>query len=473
MGVDRLHAVLGAALAVPGADEVEARAVHAWGGLARFARSAIHQHVATDDTSISVRVVTAGRIGVVSTNDATPEGAAAAAARALAAARLSPPDERFPGLAGPTPLPTVGRRYDEATAAASPGRRAEAVAQLLARLGPGQEGAGAIATGATEVALVTTAGARLHALSSRAAASAVVMDGGATGGGANGGDATDGGPSGGGATGFGATGGGASGHGEDSAVALDALDPGDVGARAAETATAAVDPVPVDPGTYQVVLLPAAVATLLDHLASAFSAKEHAEGRSPFSGHLGEACVSPLLDLADDALGQGALGAPFDGEGTPRQRVQLLSGGAALGLVHDRTTAAVAGAESTGHGYPAPNPFGPYPGHLVLAPGASSVDELVAGIDQGLMITRFWYTRDVNPKRTLITGMTRDGTFLIDGGRRGRPVRNLRYNQSILEALASCDGVGDTLRASSDEGSDIRSPALRLRSFTFTSASDH
>ncbi len=443
LGPEHLHSVLDAALAVGGVDEVEARAVHAWGGLARFARNAIHQHVATDDTCVSVRVVVDGRVGVASTNDATPSGAMAAAVRARAAARLSPPDPTYAGLAGPAPLPVVGGRFDERTAAASPARRAEAVARLLARLRPGQEAAGAISTGATEVALVTTSGARLHALATSATAATVVM------------------------------GGGASGHGEDSAVGLDHLDPAAVGARAAETAAAAVDPGAVDPGHYQVVLLPSAVATLLEHLAPAFSAKAVAEGRSPFSDGLGQACVSPLLHLADDPLGDGAFGVPFDGEGTPRRGVPLLAEGAARGVVHDRASARAAGTESTGHGLPAPNPFGPMPTHLAMAPGRSRVEELVGGIEHGLLVTRFWYTRDVNPKRTLITGMTRDGTFRIEDGRRGPPVRNLRYNQSILDALDGCDGVGDVVRSSSDEGSAIRCPALRLRSFAFSSASDH
>lgn len=448
LGAEHLHGVLDAALEIGGADAVEARATHAWGGLARFARSAVHQHVAVDDTTLSIRVVTGGRVGVASTNDATAAGAAAAAARALATARLRPPDPCFAGLAGPASLPPVGPRFDESTATVSPARRAEAVAQLLAGLGPGQEAAGAISTSATEVALATTAGACLHGLATRASASTVVMglaDGGA----------------------------GASGHAEDSSVALDDFSPVDVGARAAATAAAAVDPCTAEPGDYQVVLLPGAVATLVEHLASAFSAKVFAEGRSPFGGRMGAATVSPLLDLADDALGDGALGLPFDAEGTPKVRVALLTGGVVTGLVHDRTSAAAAGTESTGHGWAAPNPSGPAPSHLVLAPGTSPVDELVAGIDRGLLVTRFWYTRDVNPKRTLITGMTRDGTFLIEGGHRGPPVRNLRFNISIVEALGACDGVGDRTQPSSDEGADIRTPALRLRSFRFTSSSDH
>ncbi|MDP9021083.1 MAG: metallopeptidase TldD-related protein, partial [Actinomycetota bacterium] len=129
--------------------------------------------------------------------------------------------------------------------------------------------------------------------------------------------------------------------------------------------------------------------------------------------------------------------------------------------------------ESTGHALPAPNPWGPLPRHLVMAPGHWSVDDLVAGVERGLMVTRLWYTRTLNAKQTLVTGMTRDGTFRIDGGRRGPAVRNLRYNQSVLEALAGCDGVGDRLRVAVDGTSQTRAPALRLRSFRFTSVSDH
>jgi predicted Zn-dependent protease len=109
----------------------------------------------------------------------------------------------------------------------------------------------------------------------------------------------------------------------------------------------------------------------------------------------------------------------------------------------------------------------------VLAPGTSSLDDLVGGVEAGLLVTRFWYARTVNAKRTVITGMTRDGTFRIDGGVVGPPVRNLRFNQSILDALAACDGVGDVLRTCSDESSETRCPAVRVRGFTFTSSSDH
>lgn len=443
LGPDPLFDLADAALGMAGADAVEARVTHAWGALARFASSAIHQHVDGDDTVVSVRVVRGERVGVASTNDATEAGVAATAVRALAAAEASPPEVSFPGLAGPGPLADVASRFDEVTAAASPQRRAQSVAQLLGALASNQYGAGALSISASEVALATTAGARHYGAATRSAASTVV------------------------------TGGGATGHGEDANVVLDELDVAGVGRRAAEVASAAVDPVAAEPGEHDVVLMPSAVATLVDYLSGAFSGKAVAEGRSALSQRLGQMVVSPLIHLADNALDPGAFGVAFDGEGTPRQRVELLAGGRAGGVVHDRASAATAGTDSTGHGLAAPNPWGPMPGHLVLAAGESSVEDLIAGVERGLLVTRFWYTRPVNAKRTLVTGMTRDGTFRIEAGQLVGPVRNLRYNQSILGALATCDGVGDTLRPCSDEGSDIRVPALRLRSFNFTSSSDH
>jgi PmbA protein len=439
-----LEAVLDAALDTPGADEVEVRVTRSWGGLARFARSSIHQHVATEDATVAVRVAVGTQVGTASSNDATAAGAAAVAGRALAAARVAPPDPAYPGLAGPAPLPAVPRRFDPETAAASPARRAEAVARLLGALGTTQEAAGAVSSSATEAALATSAGARHLGRATRAGLSAVVSTR------------------------------AASGHTEDAAVSLDALDPAAAGAEAADTCARASDPGDVEPGTWTVVLGPSAVMTLLEHLAlTAFAGKAFNEGRSAFSGRLGETVASSLVSVADDALADGAIGLPFDDEGTPRQRVELVTDGVATGVVHDRASAAAAGLTSTGHGLAAPNPWGPLALHLVLAPGRSSVGELVGGVERGLWVTRFWYTRTVNPKQTVITGMTRDGTFLIEDGRLGAPVRNLRFNQSILEALASCDGVGDRLRTCVDELGDSRAPAVRLRSFVFTSVSDH
>lgn len=414
-------------------------------GLTRFAANVVHQHVATDDTTVAVRVVLDGRVGACTTNDTSPEGARAAVRSALAAARLTPPDPHWPGLAGPADLAPWGDRHDESTAHATPDERVAIVAQLLAQVGGDQRGAGALSTAETEIAFGTTEGAHHQARCTRAALSTVVM-----------------GPN------------GASGWAEDAGIALGGIDGSDLGARAAKICRDTVNPQPVEPGDHTVVLASPAVMTLVDHLGlCAFSGKAWTEGRSAFSGRLGDPVASPLVTIYDDALEEGAIGLPFDGEGTPKRRVELITNGIASGVVHDRASGARAGVASTGHGLPGPNPWGPYPGHLVLLPGAESLDELIAGVDHGLLVTRFWYTRVVNPKQSLITGMTRDGTFRIREGRVVAPVRNLRYNVSILDALAGCDGVGNELHTCSDEGGDTRVPALRLRSFAFTSVTDH
>ena len=444
LGEDRLGALLDVALGVEGADEVEAVARRRWGGLCRFARSAIHQHVDADDTTISVRVAVGGRVGTAVTNGVSADGVAAAATTAVARARVTPPDPQWPGTAPAAPLPRVRGRFDEATAAASPQRRAEAAAALVGRLRAGQEAAGAVATTASEVAVATTAGARHHALTTRAAISTVVM-----------------GP-------------GSSGHAEDAAIGLDGVDPAALGEEAASTCERSTDPGDVEPGVMEVVLGPSAVMTLMEWLAlTTFSAKAQQEGRSAFAERMGEAVASELVSIADDPVADGVIGLPFDDEGTPCATVELIRDGVATGVVHDRATAAAAGVAPTGQGLPAPNPWGPLARHLVLEPGGASTEDLVAGVDRGLYVTRFWYTRAVNPKQTRVTGMTRDGTFRIEDGRLGPPVRNLRFNESILDALASCDGVGSTLRTCSDELGDTRVPALRLRRFSFTAVSDH
>lgn len=428
-----------------GADETEVVITRHSEGLTRFADSVVHQQVATEDTVVSIRVVIDGRVGACSTNRNSTKEIGDAVQVAMRSARMTPPEPHWPGFAVETTLPTSDDRYDDQTATASPAERVEVVSQLISQLDDSQRGAGALTTMATEVDLATTSGARLHGRFTRASISTVVM-----------------GP------------GGESGWAEDGSVAMRSLNGAELGARAAAICRDANNPQPIEPGDHTVVLASPAVMTLVDHLGlCAFSGKAFNEGRSAFSGHRGAQVVSPLININDDALASDAIGLTFDGEGTPKQRVELIRDGIATGVVHDRTSAKVAGVSSTGHGLGGSNPWGPYPSHLVLEPGKETLEGLISGVEYGLLVTRFWYTRVVNMKQSLITGMTRDGTFLIRDGAVVGPVCNLRYNVSILSALSSCDGVGNTLHTCCDEGGDTRVPSLRLRSFNFTSVSDH
>src|SRR5258708_6062172 len=192
------------------------------------------------------------------------------------------------------------------------------------------------------------------------------------------------------------------------------------------------------------------------------------------TGRIGEKLCSEMITIVDDPLGPESLGLPFDFEGTPSQRVTLIDEGIARDVVWDRTSARKAGRESTGHGLPPPNSSGPFPLNLRMEPGMSSQEDLVASTERGLLVTRFHYSNVVNEKETVLTGMTRDGTFLIEDGKLQHGVRNLRYTQNALEALANVEGVGDVTEISSElffGGS--RAPALKIRDFKFSSSTTH
>lgn len=426
----------------PAPEAVEVVVQRAAEGVTRFANSEVHQHVWTEDVSAAVRVVLpGGRAGVVSVNSGDPVEVARVAEEALTLARLTPEDPTFPGLAPPAPVEAAAP--DQATLALSPADRAAAVATLLAEVPADHHAAGAYRTGDHELAVFTSEGQAAATRLSNAVISTVVSA-----------------PA-------------SSGYAEAGARAANDLDPAEVGRRAVEKARAGADPVEVDPGVWPVVLEPAAAGTLVRFLAMlGFGGRSYLEGRAFTSGRLGEAALDPRLTVMDDALSRDTIGFPFDFEGTPKQRVDLIRNGVLTAVVHDRDTGRRAGVGSTGHGLPAPNTIGPMALNTLLLPGdGGSIDDLVAGCERGLCITRFHYTNVVHPFQTVITGMTRDGTFLIEDGRISSAVRNLRFKQSILDALARVEAISTETGFAGDPflgGSDA--PALRLPAFRFTSA---
>jgi predicted Zn-dependent protease len=174
------------------------------------------------------------------------------------------------------------------------------------------------------------------------------------------------------------------------------------------------------------------------------------------------------VSLADDSRDPAGLPVGFDAEGVPKQRLELLANGVCRDLPYVAQTAARAGVTSTGHGLPAPNPYGPFPTNMVMAAGDQSIEELIGGIDRGLLVTRFWYTNPVHQKKVIITGMTRDGTFLVEGGRIVGPVRNLRFTESYLDVLAGVEAVSRERRCIKGFLGGSVVPAVRVSSFTFT-----
>jgi predicted Zn-dependent protease len=246
------------------------------------------------------------------------------------------------------------------------------------------------------------------------------------------------------------------------------LDGRRVGQVAAAKARGGADPIELDPGSYEVVLEPRAVAAILLFPAwLGCNAKAHAEGTSFV--HLGEAQMDERIDLWDDATDTRALGRPYDAEGTPKQRVDLVRAGVSVGLAHDRRTATLAGVEPTGHSI-GNEAFGGYPTDLFLGGGDQAPEALIAGVERGLLVTDFWYNRILDPKTQVVTGLTRNGLFLIEHGEVTRPVQNLRYTQSVVGALAPGHvlGLGDDAELVSNEGGIVHVPSLRLASWSFT-----
>ena len=447
VGADHARSAAEAVLDLPGADGVEVTVHASAAGIARYANSEIIQATERDELRAYVRVVAGGRLATATTNQLRPDRLEAAARHALEAARSSLPDEGFTGLADPE---VVGRaeaiaRVDEATVEASATDRAAAVRSILDAAGGGSA-AGVVETGVHGYGVFNSKGISCFDTYSRAVATALVDDGEATG------------------------------WGESSSHAVGDLDWAAVGRLAADKAAAGHDPTDAAPGEYEVVLEAPAVATMLDYLSYiGFGAKQVLDGESFLSTKTGAEVAAPSVTIADDAWHPKSVGIGFDFEGVPRRRVDVIEAGVARGPVTDLRTAAQINGSPSGH-YSGSNEFGPYASNVVLEVGDQTYEDLVGGVADGLLVTRFHYVNFHDRPSTLLTGMTRDGTFRIRDGAIAEPVRNLRFSQGVLDALSSVLGVGRDLHAFAPDFASFGStvaPAIRVGRFRFSSGTSH
>jgi predicted Zn-dependent protease len=444
-GCDELQALLRGALGSLEADGLAAEGLlmAARESVTRFAGNRIHQNVSEENAVASFRVALGKRVGGARTNGFEAERLAGSARRASEIARVQAEDPDFPGLARSPAAEDRGTKdYDEATAALSPEDRAKAVLPAIERAKAARlEASGALTVSAGEIAVVNSLGTSQHHAATTVQLHVVCRT-----------DAVEG-------------------AWTETANAWREIDPDGVASRAVERCLAARDAVRVEPGEWTVVLEPDATAELLDMLAYVgLGGLAFVEGRSFLSGRLGEKLLSEKVTIADDPLAPGGPVRPFDYEGVPKGRLVLVERGVARTPVHDRRTAAKARsmgmeAKSTGHALPEPNTFGPYPLNLVLEPGDSSLDEMIASTEKGLLVSHFHYVNPVDPRRTVITGMTRFGTFLIEQGKVAGPVRSMRFTDSVLDGLSRVESVGRDLKRAGD--GDVLAPALKLASWRF------
>jgi predicted Zn-dependent protease len=438
--------VLARAMAA-GATEAEVLVTAEDAALTRFANSEIHQNVAETNIAVNLRFCAGRRVAVASTGRTDDDGLRAIVERAAAIARTCEELEDWGGLPGPDGdgrLDGLAAGYAEATAGATPEFRAEAVRAVIgAADAAGVLAFGSLATSREGVAVANSAGIRAAGERTVAQLLTVHMS-----------------PDGG------------TGYAEAAATDVTTIDAAAIGREAAAKARATEHPVSLPPGDYPVVLEEYAVVDVVDMLGYlGFSALAVQEGRS-FS-EPGRRIGTDLVTIVDDGADPAGLPMAFDFEGVRKQRVALVERGICRDVAYDAQTAARAGRRSTGHGLPAPNTYGPLPINMLMTPGETPRDDLVAGLDRGLLVTRFHYTNPVHPKLAIVTGMTRDGTFLVEGGRIVGPVRNLRYTQSYLDALAGVTAVGRDRRTLKGFLGSAVVPALRIEGWTFTGATEH
>jgi len=211
------------------------------------------------------------------------------------------------------------------------------------------------------------------------------------------------------------------------------------------------------------------VLDLLGFLFMDFGGLAVHEKRSCLTGRVGSKVFADNINVRDDVYHPMQGGPPFDGEGAPRKRVALVEKGVVTHLVYSRQTARKVGAKATGHGFPLPNEVGEAPMNIVFAGGKSSLEQMVSSTERGLLVTRLWYIREVDPYQKILTGMTRDGTFWVENGEARYGVRNFRFNQSVIEMLRQVEMMTPPQRTAGEESFEMVVPAMKVREFNLSS----
>lgn len=410
--------------------------------LTRFAKSTIHQSVEEEDTTVSVRAILGKKIGVASTNsiDAASLERVARRAKEIAEHQRGNPD--FTSLPSPKSVEEV-QVYYQKTADIGPQERAVLVKQVVEKAEKaGLEAAGALSTQVEELSVVNSLGVQTYHPSTWATLTAIISS-------------DD-----------------SSGYAASCSPDFEEIRAGEVAEEAVAKCLRGRNPVEIEPGKYHVLLEEYALAEILDWLSYiGFGAVKYQEGQSFMSGKIGEKIVGKDISIYDDGCDPKGCPLPFDFEGMPRQKVNLIENGVARGVVYDTITAGREGKESTGHAlYPQAASHGPLPMHLHIEPGDSSKEEMLSSIEKGIWVTRFHYINGfLDPKIALFTGMTRGGTFLIEKGKLTRPIKNLRFTESMLKAFSNVEKLSTTTKVvGCDIGEACVLPALWIRDFSFT-----
>lgn len=446
LGEERSQEIAKKVLSLSGADQTEVLIFSKDEQLTRFAMNTIHQNVSERNVTVRVRCVFGKKTGVASGNDTSEEALRDIVKSSETVARFQQDNPDFRSLPGPQPVQEL-KAFFEPTTACRPEHRAKGAATIcsLARRNS-LVAAGAFSTAVDELTVANSLGLSAYHPRTIAHLVTVIM-------GQN-----------------------SSGYASAAAMDVDQIDPAGVGHAAVEKALASKNPTEIDPGIYTVILEENALADMVNTLGYlGFDALSVQEGRSFMNDRFGQRITGPQITIWDDGSDPRGLILTFDYEGVPKQKVTLIEKGIATGVVYDSFTAGrERGRASTGHSLPAPNTWGPYPMNLFMAPGEATKEQLLSSTERGIWVTRFHYTNAVHPVQTVFTGMTRDGTFLIEDGRIARPLKNLRFTQNILEAFDSVEMLGRELKLIKSDWENFATcvPAAKIAKFRFTGTTE-
>ncbi len=414
----------------------------------RFANNEMTQNQAPDSNIVAVRLLRDGRQARLETLDLSESGIERLVESALEAVKLLESDEDVLALVSAKVMPKKGKeassRYDLATAELTALDRAAAVAKIIKQAEDQDvSAAGIYCSGASYLAIGNSNGLFQYHQESTAACSIT------------------------------ATADGATSWVLNHAPTASEVNTEVLAERVINRAKQARMPEDLPPGKYLAILEPAAVIDLLSYLWWDFSGTSHIDKLSCLLDKVGEKVFGDNITIVDDVTDKNQCGCPFDGEGVPRQTITLVENGVIKNLVHSRLSAKKMQTKTTGHSMAQPSAMGEMPLNIVIEGGISSVEDMikqVQGDQEAVLLTRVWYVREVDPSTKLLTGMTRDGTFLVKNGAVVKPVKNLRFNVSLLELLNNVIALGPSVRAAGAEGIEVPAvvPAMMVKDFNFT-----
>jgi PmbA protein len=420
------------------ADETEVEIDSTVDALTRFANNTIHQNVSEHTLGISVRAVMDGRTARATTNKTDEDSLRRVVSAAMSLARNQPENPDLLPMLGPQKYQKVSH-YFASTVSATPQDRARAVTRVCKMAEEGkQTAAGIFTTGYVRNLLVNSKGLSARHDHTRAEFSVTILEE------------------------------NSSGWAKSNSPDILNIDPDALFESASEKAAGSRKPRELEPGHYTAILEPAAVLDFVGFIFYDFAGTAVRDKRSCFNDRMGKKIFGDNVTLWDDVYHPLQVGAAWDGEGFPRQKVLLVDRGVPKNLVYARATAKKLKARPTGHGFTLPNEYGEAPMNLVFSGGDKSVDDMIRSTERGILVTRFWYIREVEPYEKVLTGMTRDGTFLVENGRVTGGIRNFRFNQSIIEALAKVEMLGVPMRATGEESFEMVVPPMKIRDFHFS-----